>query len=235
VRRVLTPADIDEFRARVCAAANGLVAELGEHGFNMRQLAGRLGVSAMTTYRYFEDKDEIIAAVRARFFARLTDRLEAVRDPVDSLEQTLANLSRVYVEFAREERAHFKAPFDLTQSRPGASELRHEEDRVREAFTTPLRLLAEAGLCETNVEVIGRMLWFSLHGTMALNLAGQLSDADRDRMISDAVQVLVRACGGNVEFRSRETQTMSANVHPSSCGSNGSSARKRDSAPASAC
>src|ERR1700681_3988715 len=124
MRRVLTPADIDEFRARVCAAATDLVAELGEQGFNMRQLAGRLGVSAMTTYRYFKDKDEIIAAVRARFFGRLADRLEAVRDPVDSLEQTLATLSRVYVEFAREEQAHFKTLFDLTQSRPAAPGLR---------------------------------------------------------------------------------------------------------------
>ena len=43
----------------------------------MRQLAAELGVSPMTPYRYFEDKDAILAAVRATAFNRLAEALEA--------------------------------------------------------------------------------------------------------------------------------------------------------------
>ena len=42
----------------------------------MRQLAAELGVSPMTPYRYFEDKDAILAAVRTRAFDRFAEALE---------------------------------------------------------------------------------------------------------------------------------------------------------------
>lgn len=230
MRRVLSLADIDEFRDRVCVAATELFAEFGEEGFNMRQLSSRLGVSAMTAYRYFKDKNEILAAVRARAFARLADRLEAAYDAADSTEQTLAALGRVCVEFAREERAHYESMFDLSQSRAAAApELRREEDRAREAFTIPLRLLAHAGLCKGDPEVIGQMLWSSLRGVMALNLAGKLSDADRDRMIAEMVRVLVGSCSAVVEFR--PPQTGLADGNPSFLP-NASGGHKRTSLPA---
>jgi AcrR family transcriptional regulator len=230
MRRVLSLADIDEFRDRVCIAATELFTEFGEEGFNMRLLSGRLGVSAMTAYRYFKDKNEILAAVRARAFGRLADRLEAAYDAADSTEQTLAALSRVCVEFAREERLHYESMFDLSQSRAAAApELRREEDRAREAFTMPLRSLAHAGFCNGDPEVIGQMLWSSLHGVMALNLAGKLSGADRDRMIAEMVRVLVGFCGAIVEFRPPESGL--ADDHPS-FRPNASGGHRRTSVPA---
>jgi AcrR family transcriptional regulator len=64
--RVLSQSDVSEFRERLCAAAERLFAERGANGVGMRQLAAELGVSPMTAYRYFKDKDEILATVRAR-------------------------------------------------------------------------------------------------------------------------------------------------------------------------
>ena len=46
--------------------AERLFAEHGVEAVTMRQLAAALGVSPMTPYRYFKDKDAILAAVRAR-------------------------------------------------------------------------------------------------------------------------------------------------------------------------
>ena len=42
----------------------------------MRALAEDLGCSAMTPYRYFHDKQEILAAVRAAAFDRFADAME---------------------------------------------------------------------------------------------------------------------------------------------------------------
>ena len=58
----------------------------------IRQLAAELGVSPMTPYRYFKDKDAILAAVRARAFDRHAEALErAYRDgPADPAARAVA-------------------------------------------------------------------------------------------------------------------------------------------------
>ena len=65
--RNLSPSDVANFRERLCDVATQLLAELGQEGFNMRELAARMGVSAMTTYRYFKDKNEILLAHNQSF------------------------------------------------------------------------------------------------------------------------------------------------------------------------
>ncbi len=74
--RNLSPAEIKGFRQRLCAVAEGLFAERGLHAVTIRELARELGVSAMTPYRYFQDKEEILAAVRAAAFERFAAALE---------------------------------------------------------------------------------------------------------------------------------------------------------------
>ncbi|MGZ6016095.1 MAG: TetR/AcrR family transcriptional regulator, partial [Phenylobacterium sp.] len=78
--RVLSDTDVADFRERLCEAAERLFAERGPDAVTMRQLAAELGVSPMTPYRYFEDKDDILAAVRANGFTRFAIALETARD-----------------------------------------------------------------------------------------------------------------------------------------------------------
>ena len=61
---------------RLCAVAERLFAERGPQGVTMRELARELGVSAMTPYRYFKDKESILAAVRANAFDDFAAALE---------------------------------------------------------------------------------------------------------------------------------------------------------------
>src|ERR1700760_4149255 len=78
--RVLTDTDVADFRERLCEAAERLFAERGPDAVTMRQLAAELGVSPMTPYRYFEDKEDILAAVRANGFNRFAEALENARE-----------------------------------------------------------------------------------------------------------------------------------------------------------
>lgn len=75
--RPLTEADRAAFRDRMCDVAQAKFAQHGFHAVTMRDLAAGIGVSSMTPYRYFEDKDEIINAVRTRAFTRLADAMDA--------------------------------------------------------------------------------------------------------------------------------------------------------------
>ena len=74
--KTLSPEDIADFQDRLCDAAERLFAESGPDAVTIRQLATDVGVSAMTPYRYFKDKDAILAAVRARAFDRHAEALE---------------------------------------------------------------------------------------------------------------------------------------------------------------
>src|SRR5436190_11132933 len=83
--RYLTDQDIAEFRAGLCRVATERFARFGYEGVTMRQLAEALGCSPKTPYRYFKDKADILATVRAEAFAKFADALEkaglGVADP----------------------------------------------------------------------------------------------------------------------------------------------------------
>ena len=73
----LSAAEVGAFRTRLCKVAQHRFATQGRDGVSMRQLADALGCSPMTPYRYFRDKDAILAAVRTAAFDRFAEALEA--------------------------------------------------------------------------------------------------------------------------------------------------------------
>ena len=98
--RVLSETDVADFRERLCEAAERLFAEHGPDGVTMRQLAAELGVSPMTPYRYFKDKDAILAAVRANGFNRFAEALEAAYDSESDPVERSRIVGDAYVAFA---------------------------------------------------------------------------------------------------------------------------------------
>ncbi len=55
--------DAEQLRQELMQAAVELVAEQGAHALTVRAVAQRVGVSAMTPYRYFADKTELLEGV----------------------------------------------------------------------------------------------------------------------------------------------------------------------------
>lgn len=58
-------------RDRIVDEAIALLDEEGERSLSMRRLAGRLGVSTMSTYHYVANKDELVEAVADRLMQQL--------------------------------------------------------------------------------------------------------------------------------------------------------------------
>src|ERR1044071_9304655 len=83
--KVLTEADIGAFRDSLCEVAEKQFAEHGPDGVTIRELADAMGVSPMTPYRYFKDKDAILAAVRARAFNRFAEAMEKAAEAARKL------------------------------------------------------------------------------------------------------------------------------------------------------
>lgn len=191
--RLLTETDIAGFRERLCEVVTRLFVARGADNFNMRLLAAEMGVSAMTPYRYFRDKEEILSVIRARAFSRLADQMEKALAVPSMPPDKSAAVMRAYVRFALEEQTCYRLIFDFAVPKgQSAPELLAAEARARAAIVAPVRMMVDQGYAEGDPELIGHVAWASMHGLMVLQLAGKL-DGDFDIVLSEMRRILDEA------------------------------------------
>lgn len=173
--RVLSETDVADFRERLCEAAERLFAEQGPDAVTMRQLAAELGVSPMTPYRYFRDKDDILAAVRTNGFNRFAEALEKAHAVSGSVRAKGAAVGEAYIDFAFEHPHTYKLMFDLNQPHEANyPELVEAGRRARETMSGYVKDLVAQGVLKGDPEQIGMMFWAAAHGAVVLELSGKL-------------------------------------------------------------
>jgi AcrR family transcriptional regulator len=176
VPRSLSPSEIEGFRNRLIAVAERLFAEQGPAAVNMRQLADALNVSVMTPYRYFEDKDEILTAVRASGFDRFADALEAAYDAAPDCAGAARAVSEAYMRFAFENPAAYKLMFDLSQpTEDDHPDLARAGARARVIMAAYIQNLLDANLLAGEPEIIAHVFWAAFHGLVVLKLADKIA------------------------------------------------------------
>ena len=173
--RVLSEADVADFRERLCEAAERLFAEHGPDAVTMRQLAAELGVSPMTPYRYFKDKEDILAAVRTNGFNRFAETLEKARAKAGGARARGREVAEAYLAFAFEHPHTYKLMFDLNQPHEADyPELVEAGRRARQTMSAYVKDLVAEGVVAGDPEQIGVMFWAATHGCVVLELAGKL-------------------------------------------------------------
>jgi AcrR family transcriptional regulator len=188
--RALTKTEVETFRDRLCDAAAALFAKRGREGFTMRDVAAKLGVSPMTPYRYFKDKDAILAAIRARAYNRFATALEeACARPGDAPSRAAA-AGEAYIRFALDDPTAYKLMFDLSQDDAKYPALAKAAERARLTLTRHIRPLVEQGLLAGDPDLIGHVYWTVLHGALMLKFAGKL-DRNFRAVINEAFRALV--------------------------------------------
>jgi AcrR family transcriptional regulator len=102
-----TPEEIAEMRDRILTAAMDLLEEAGMVGLSIRKIGKRLGVSHMVLYTYFESRNAVIEALKARWIEKLrAQRKEMVQaaqagDALAVLREALARIVRLAHERPR--------------------------------------------------------------------------------------------------------------------------------------
>ena len=173
--RILSDTDVADFRERLCEAAERLFAERGPDAVTMRQLAAELGVSPMTPYRYFRDKDDILAAIRTNGFNRFAEALETARDRAEGARAKGKAVGEAYVTFALEHPHAYKLMFDLNQPHMEKyPELVAAGHRARQTMTGYVDDAVSEGIMHGDAGEIGMMFWAAVHGAVVLELAGML-------------------------------------------------------------
>src|SRR5882672_5123713 len=80
-------------RARVVHAAEAMLAQDGEHGLQMKQLAERAELALATLYRYFPSKDHVLGAIALERQRRALQRISHA--PVRSTSEYIEGISRL--------------------------------------------------------------------------------------------------------------------------------------------
>ncbi len=192
--RNLSREQVDAFRTRLCAVAQKRFAKDGVEGVSMRQLADALGCSPMTPYRYFRNKEEILAAVRAAAFDRFAAALEdAARKARGDLRAGGQAMGEAYIRFALAEPDAYRMMFDLAQPHPDRyPDLVRASARARHMMSAALEALVKAGIFVGDAKLLGYVFWATMHGLVVLHLAGKLPGEPDFRTIQrEAMRVLV--------------------------------------------
>ena len=178
-RKALTPIDIESFRVTFCEMAYELYERADYEAVTMRGIAKALGCSPMMAYRYFENKEDVFASLRAIQFHRLAQTLEEVSVTLPPIEY-LRELATVYAAFAQQKphayRLLYVIPIHQAKSYP---EVVLAQERTQSVLFDATRQLVDSGDIEGDPVLLAHTLWASIHGLVSLDLANQLTQGAR--------------------------------------------------------
>ncbi|MGZ5913587.1 MAG: TetR/AcrR family transcriptional regulator [Reyranella sp.] len=174
--RYLTDQDIADFRAELCRVATERFARFGYEGVTMRQLAEALGCSPKTPYRFFKDKADILATVRAQAFGRFADTLEKATVGVTDTAERGRLTAEAYLAFALKNPHAYRIMFEIDapvdESHP---ELGPQAERAARYITRGAEEMAAAGVIDVDAKLFGWSMWAAIHGIVMLHQSGMLA------------------------------------------------------------
>ena len=158
-----------------------LLEQDGNADFTLRDLAGRVGVSAAAPYSHFEDKDSLLAAIATVGFGKLKDALQAATAAVTDPTQQFLAMGQAYVKFGMDNSALYKLMFaseELPAKRSQFPELQEAGGAAFEALTGMLKQMQESRfLRQGDLDGFGLAVWAHVHGLTSLIITGRIDCA----------------------------------------------------------
>lgn len=174
--RALSEQETEAFRERLCEAAARIYVEEGPAAVTLRRLASELGVGTMTPYRYFDNKEDIITAVRTRGMNRFSDALEqALASPGDGRTRSRA-VRDAYIAFARTNTATYRLMFEYPETRRDDPAYQAAHARMWRTVAAHVEVMIAEGTVQADPAILGHQIWAALHGAVMLEIAGMLPE-----------------------------------------------------------
>ena len=172
-------------------AAIRLIAEVGPTAFTLREVARRAGVSHNAPYRHFQDKDDLLAAVRSQGFRELTEAMQEASELQANALDRLKRAGLAYVAFALRRPEHFAVMFDAP-----APKGKHPDSAGagKEAFETLVSLVKncqdEGQLPSARPLEFALLAWTMVHGIAKLATTGRLPYQSKTEILKFAEFVI---------------------------------------------
>jgi AcrR family transcriptional regulator len=193
---MLTDSQVAEGRERIRRVAERQLVERGIERVSMHSIAQELGWSATALYRYYENKDALIAATRVAALDQLSDTLEAVMAGPGDIWQRSREIGNAYVDLAVGSPDTYRLLFASKQ--PDVSlypELAEAVARSQRNFTAYAEEMVEAGGLDVDPKLLAHMFWAQLHGLISLQMIGRLrpDGPDFETLRHEMVRRIVRS------------------------------------------
>jgi len=157
-----------------------LIREVGPSAFTLREVARRAGVSHNAPYRHFHDRNDLLAAVAAEGFDRLTESMNQAATPGRTPLERLRLAGRGYVAFALRWPEHFAVMFDFPLPHGEYPALGAAGARAFEVLIDLVRSCQTAGaLKEGDAQQYALLAWSLVHGIAKLAIGGQFAHASQ--------------------------------------------------------
>ncbi len=212
-RPQLSADDIEVMRNRLTALALDITIREGADALTFRRLAELAGISHTLPYRYFDNKEALVVAIRVectRHFERFVrDREQRCTQPLEKIRA----VAEAYVEYVKTFPGEYLTIFTMHPPAPDAyadllaarrSLFDHAVDVVQDAI--------DSGRLSGDARAIAHLLWVSLHGLMTLHVAGQLVHGmDLDALAQPLVEQILSGAQAS-DSRTRKSRSSAAAV-----------------------
>jgi AcrR family transcriptional regulator len=159
---------------RIHRAASDLLLEGGYEALSLRKVAARIGYTATTIYRYYRDKDELVASVVREGFESFERALVAAEDSAADPFEQLRAVGLAYVRFGIENPIPYRTLFlhrpELWERR--IADAPHAHDAALAVITRVVdRCIATGETRDRDGAVVALAAWATFHGVVSMTLA----------------------------------------------------------------
>ena len=180
----------DAARQAILDTARSIIVKNGAGSLSMRGLEKQVGCSPATIYKYFENKDEMLEAIRQEGW-RLMNELDVEEDQPDlPILQRLELLSQIFQKFPSRYPEHYLLMFGTIDAAPMTIQ-QVLADEGHQALAALLHQSIKAGEIKPDQYTprqLALLFWFLSHGVAMLNLTIFRND---DEFLTIANEVLL--------------------------------------------
>jgi AcrR family transcriptional regulator len=174
-RNSLSHAEVESMRTRLCVAALSMFREGGIDAVTFRGLADAAGASHTLPYRYFENKDALLASVRVMCFDEFERFVRAREATAASELGRVFAVMDAYVDFVLQHPVEYTLIFVTPQPPPQRyPELLAARRRLFEHSVELVQRCIDEGSVAGDAREITHAVWGSVHGLLTLHVANQL-------------------------------------------------------------
>lgn len=194
MRKQLTDEEISTFRNKAVRCAEKLFAADGVEHVSMRQIANAMGYSQTALYRYFSNKEEILAAMRTAALNRFCNALEGAFDPKVDARTNARRVGRAYMQFPLDEPDSYRLIFATRYpSETRFPDYERTMSRFHGTMTSYVKALIAEGLIEGNPIELGRLFSVAAQGVVMAHLNGTIASVRaRDRLYQAMMKTIYR-------------------------------------------
>jgi AcrR family transcriptional regulator len=169
-----------DLRELLMGLALARIAIDGTEKFSLRALAREANVSATAPFRHFSNKHALFAALATEGFQQLGERVSAVAQSSESVDQRLLAAAMTYIEFAQDNPVAYQLMFGAILGDFSEFEgLGAAESGAYEVLDKLLVEVVEAKQLQFDELVLGGLIWSAIHGIASLRLNVAQQDASK--------------------------------------------------------